>query len=475
MAPAPRRGEPAGVVCHVKKIRCCPIWAQAKQAEEQGKERHNDVRTTRYNTMSTPTSTSSSRKRNADVDDELVSGRKLKIAKPSPSSSPAAHLPASCLAAILNFMEYGEVRRCLLAGKIIAVGAARHVEVLNIMNALELVPSAARRFANVSEINILSLVTPTEDDDEEVLSASTATRSVLFLTAFPKLKHAFLGGLCRDTDDEKWFKFSYTNNSSNDPKDHLAVFRGLVDHLCGAFQSRSLSQSLYLEGVFDSDQLECNESSYHHCRRCRLCWNIVTSFPPALVLKNIPMRSSLCLSYSKRIKALATRHDNPLLSKPREILMKFLLTMINGMLDYVPIFSRLDDGENYPFTERIKYQGGKVNKIGGWTGQGIDEDFENITFFYIPVKDMEALKQLSTIIGPSIMNSIPKRELLSAVRPLGKATEDGKKNVLARQTFESLVQLGLDLASEDFVLVDPLTEDALQKYHRYFHSEEEAS
>ena len=88
---------------------------------------------------------------------------------------------------------------------------------------------------------------------------------------------------------------------------------------------------------------------------------------------------------------------------------------------------------------------------------------------------MEALKQLSTIIGPSIMNSIPKRELLSAVRPLGKATEDGKKNVLARQTFESLVQLGLDLASEDFVLVDPLTEDALQKYHRYFHSGEEAS
>ena len=115
--------------------------------------------------MSTPTSTSSSRKRKADVDDELVSGRKLKIAKPSPSSSPAAHLPASCLALILNFLEYGDVRRCLLAGKIMAVDAARHVEVLNIMNALELVPSAARRFANVSEINILSLVTPTEDDD----------------------------------------------------------------------------------------------------------------------------------------------------------------------------------------------------------------------------------------------------------------------------------------------------------------------
>ena len=433
------------------------------------------MRTTRYNTMSTPTSTSSSRKRKAGVDDELVSGRKLKIAKPSPSSSPAAHLPASCLAAILNFMEYSEVRRCLLAGKIMAVDAARHVETLNIMNASELVPSAALRFANVTEINILSLVTPTEDDDEKVLSASTATRSVLFLTTVPKLKHAFLGGLCRDADVEKWFKLSYSNNDSNEPRDHLAVFRGLVDHLCGAFQSRSLSQSLHLEGVFGEDQLQCNEGSYHHCRRCRLCWNIVTSFPPALVLENIPMRSSLCLSYSKRIEALATRHDNPLLSKPRENLMEFLLAMTKGMLDSVTIFSRRDDGENYPITERIKYQGGKVNKLGGYLGQvmGIDEEY--ITFFYMPVKDMEALKQLSTTIGPSIMNSIPKRELLSAVRPLGKATEDGKKNVWVRQTFESLVQLGLELASKDFVLIDPLNEAALQRYHHLFRSEEEAS
>lgn len=155
--------------------------------------------------------------------------------------------------------------------------------------------------------------------------------------------------------------------------------------------------------------------------------------------------------------------------------MEFLLAMTKGMLDSVTIFSRRDDGENYPITERIKYQGGKVNKLGGYLGQvmGIDEEY--ITFFYMPVKDMEALKQLSTTIGPSIMNSIPKRELLSAVRPLGKATEDGKKNVWVRQTFESLVQLGLELASKDFVLIDPLNEAALQRHHHLFRSEEEAS
>ena len=224
--------------------------------------------------MSTGTSTTS-RKRKADdalesADDgessSLLSARKLKVATAATTS---AHLPASCLAAILNFMEYAEVRRCLLAGKIMAVDAARHVETLNIMNASELVPSAARRFANVTDINILSLVTPTED--EGIRSVGTATRSVVFLTTFPKLKCAFLGGIVREPDVEEWTKFSYDHGYCTAPKDHLSVFRGLVEHLCGAFQSRSLSPSLHLEGGFERDQLACDEDEKEDGHRCRRC------------------------------------------------------------------------------------------------------------------------------------------------------------------------------------------------------------
>jgi hypothetical protein len=69
------------------------------------------------------------------------------------------------------------------------------------------------------------------------------------------------------------------------------------------------------------------------------------------------------------------------------------------------------------------------------------------------------------------MNSIPKLELLSALYL--EATKDGKKHVLARQTFESLVELGFNLASEDFILIDPLNEVALENYHHMFRSEEE--
>ena len=432
-------------------------------------------RKTRYNTMSTPTSTTTSRKRKVDADDESSSGRKLKLAKPSPSLSPAAHLPASCLAAILNFMEYGEVRRCLLAGKIMAVDAARHVETLNIMNASELVPSAARRFANVTEINILSLVTPTGDDgDEDILSFGTATRSAFFLTSFPKLKRAFLGGFYWDAGEERWSKYVYSHSACREPEDHLSIFRGLVDQFCGAFQSRSLSPSLHLKGVVDFDQLSCLKEvrrlSSHRCRRCR---NVIASFPLALLLENTPLRytSGLCLSYAERIEALAARHDNPLRLQPQAAIACFL-GMAEEMISNVPIYSGGHIGKN-SFIESIESQGGQI-----LSEKRLDGDYSfYIQLYFMSVKDIEVLKKFAAFIGSSVMNSLSKVDPLFALSTLYETPERfyGKKRVLAQQTFDGLVQLGFELASKDFVLIDPLNEAALEGYHHVFRSEEEAS
>ena len=417
--------------------------------------------------MSTPTNTTS-RKRKADDDDGSSSGRKLKLAKPSSSSSPAAHLPASCLAAILNFMEYGDVRRCLLAGKTMAVDAASHVETLNIMNASELVTSAARRFANVSEINILSLVTTTEDGDEDAedtLSVGTATRSVPYLTSFPKLKRVFLGGLFRDPDDGKWIFFRYWHSSCREPEDHLTVFRGLVEHLCGAFQSRSLSPSLHLEGVLDVDQLVCRAYDEGDGRRCRRCWNAATFFPPSLVLHSVPKNNCLCLPYSDRIEALASRHENPFLTCPQAATESFLEFTETFFYSGFSVHSGdLITGEGYienPFVKRIESQGGLVGTHG-------------FDFYYISENNMKSLKRLSALVTPPVISSIPKSGLLSALSPLDEAIDDGKRRVLVRQTFEGLVELGFDLASKDFVLIDPLNEPVLEDYHHLFRSEEEA-
>ena len=350
--------------------------------------------------MSNPTSTTSSRKRKADAlesadDGESSSGRKLKVGTTTKPSA-AAHLPASCLAAILNFMEYAEVRRVLLAGKIMAVDAARHVETLNIMNASELVPSAAGRFANVTDVHILSL----EDGNEDILSADTAARSVPFLMTFPKLTHAFIGGIWRDPELEQWKKFPYTEHNCIEPKDHLSVFRGLVDYLSGAFRSRSLSPSLHLKGIVEEDQMECRGDEDKDGHRCRHCWNIVSSFPLDFVLKKIPVYYGfgLCLNYSERIEALAARHDNPLLFQPQAVI-KCFLTMINNMFTFGHLFSRRDGGRKNSFIERINSQGGRIQTVENTPGIYVMA----FTFFFIPVKYMEALKRCLTVIGPSVM------------------------------------------------------------------------
>jgi len=265
---------------------------------------------------------------------------------------------------------------------------------------------------------------------------------VPYLTSFPKLKRVFLGGLFRDHDDEKWNKSSYWHSSCREPEDHLTVFRGLVEHLCGAFQSRSLSPSLRLEGVLDYDQLVCRTDEEEDGRRCRRCWNAANFFPPSLVLERAPKNSCLCLPYSERIEALATRHDNPLLTCPQAATKCFLAFTERFFDSGLSVHSGdLITGEGYienPFVKRIESQGGKLFTHG-------------FIFYYISENNMKSLKRLSALVTPPVISSIPKSGLLSALSPLDEAIDDGKKRVLVRQTFEGLVELGFDLASKDFV------------------------
>ena len=401
-----------------------------------------------------------------DGESSSTSGRELVVAtaadtKPSALALPA-YLPASCLAAILNFMEYAEVRRCLMAGKIIAVDAARHVETLNIMNTSELVPSAARRFANVTEVNILSLVTHTPmpavfDEDtpepEDTLSVGSVTRSVPFLISFQKLERAFLGGWQLSSSGRR-FKLPYLAPACVEPKDHKTVFGGLVDHFCGAFQCRSLSPSLHLEGVFEGEQLPCHDEEEEEEVRCRRCWTAATSFPLQLVLEKIPesCNCALCLSYSDRIEALASRHDIRSLSQSQsQAVIKCFRALAGSMITWAHIYTYDGHGDRYDarksFIERMKSQGGIITKN---IPSGL-----NVRVFYISVEGMEVLNRFASFIGPSIMNS--KHKIFSS-----SADEEGKKYVLARQTFESLVQLNFDLVSKNFILVDPFDEAALQ-------------
>ena len=136
-----------------------------------------------------------SRKRKADAleadaleaDDSATDGAR----KSGPDADSQAHLPSTCLAAVLNFMRYTDVRQCMLAGKMMAVEAARHVETLNITKASELVVPAARRFGNVTTVNVLCLISEiSEDNRDDQISCNTG-RSLPLI--HPKSRACFFG------------------------------------------------------------------------------------------------------------------------------------------------------------------------------------------------------------------------------------------------------------------------------------------
>eukprot|EP00563_Minutocellus_polymorphus_P014848 CAMPEP_0181050956 /NCGR_PEP_ID=MMETSP1070-20121207/16795_1 /TAXON_ID=265543 /ORGANISM="Minutocellus polymorphus, Strain NH13" /LENGTH=132 /DNA_ID=CAMNT_0023129941 /DNA_START=287 /DNA_END=682 /DNA_ORIENTATION=- len=113
-------------------------------------------------------------------------------------------------------------------------------------------------------------------------------------------------------------------------------------------------------------------------------------------------------------------------------------------------YSGDDDDASTSFVKRIKSQGGE-------TIDGLGVEFHSIS-----VNGLMILKRLSALVAPPVMSAVPKNELLSAVPRLVGVTKDGKKRVLDRQTFESLVQLGFGLASKDYVLIDTPKEAAFK-------------
>ena len=185
-----------------------------------------------------------------------------------------------------------------------------------------------------------------------------------------------------------------------------------------------------------------------------------------MVLDSVPKNNCLCLLYSERIEALATRHDNPLLTCPQAATKSFLEFTERFFYSGFSVHSGdVITGEDYienPFVKRIESQGGVVGTHG-------------VVFYYLSENNMKSLKRLSALVTPPVISSIPKSRLLSALSPLDEAIDDGKRCVLVRQTFEGLVQLGFDLASKDFVLIDPLNETVLEDYHHLFRSDGEAS
>ena len=215
--------------------------------------------------------------------------------RPTNSNEPI-QLPAVVWGNVLNYMPYEDVRSTLLVGKLIAVEAAKYVQTLNIMKSTQMVGPPARRFPNVTEVNIFCLLihkvakTPQEFSSNCKFCSDTAIRTVPFVSMFSKLKLLFVGGrnifpAAYDFREDMWFparpmRIRYVPSSCTGPAGHETVYQSLVMAFCGAFKTRNISMNIAsMDGISEGNSRPCRGRTEDPEKPCTFCRSVCQHFP----------------------------------------------------------------------------------------------------------------------------------------------------------------------------------------------------
>jgi len=194
------------------------------------------------------------------------------------------HLPAPVWGHVLDFMPYSEVRSALLVGKHIAVEAVKYVQTLNIMKSRQMRICAARRFANVEEVNIMCLLELTEEEhdvsgDLFSISLDVSSRAAPFFGVFSKLARGFIGGLDSDGDRQTYDNDVVRGGKGSD------VYRSLLTAYVGAIKTGALSENIDCLGMqlWSLRDSSCREESSN----CQWCKDILSHFPLNRLLRDL--------------------------------------------------------------------------------------------------------------------------------------------------------------------------------------------
>ena len=187
------------------------------------------------------------------------------------STVPIPDLPAPMWGRVLEFLPYGDVRKAMLLSRTIAFDAPPHVSYLTIYEAAEMNVRAIRRFCNVKRTRIHCIT------HDGALNPNAVVRVVPYISAFPKLTHCWIGGL--GTGQKKVTHYNVDRCTS--PTYHRALFRSMLEALCGAFEADALPRSLIIDGFLHPFKTYWCESEItdEWIEPCRLCQRIIRCFP----------------------------------------------------------------------------------------------------------------------------------------------------------------------------------------------------
>lgn len=207
------------------------------------------------------------------------------IASPEKLPSNKTALPPELWSIVMNYLPYPTLLQCAAVSRSMLGETMPLVAELHIDSSFQLHAAVARRYRDVKDVYIYSLIEyePANDpggeggnddgnDVECTLDEDTAIRAVPFLCHFPRLERVFIGGI--NPINGKVEGFLPARHSLDDD---TALMSNLIRAFAGAFRAGALASSLWVAG------LRCPRSSrltnMFRESSCLVCRTACKSFP----------------------------------------------------------------------------------------------------------------------------------------------------------------------------------------------------
>ena len=355
--------------------------------------------------------------------------------------------PAEVWGHILDYMFYEEVRSALRICKTVANDAVKHVQTITIMKSSQLDVPAARRFPNVRELNIFSLLleNPRSQQSSGSMCADTAKRSALFAISFPNLAKICLGDLRQNKNDGYWYTGIYRGNIGG-PSSHRLLFRGLIEMFCAAFKSRSLLNIVATRGILDAHDVvrPCKYGLSEEELCC--CRDVCTFFPIPEVCDldtvhkgEYTIYNGVCLSSAELLRLVSARSEWKDCVKGASIamLLKFLFWS-----PYIEFNKETATGAGLEFCESIF---------------DLESDRFEVMVHHLEPEDFEDIDAMLAFgLDP---RHISKEKLHKALW-----LDDfwAPREVWTKSAYQGLIERGFPIDDDNFIIVDEKTHPALK-------------
>ena len=350
-------------------------------------------------------------------------------------------LPPPVWGHVLDYMPYQDVRSALLVSKTIATEATSYVLTLNVMKSSQLDIPAARRFSkSVQNINILCLLRQTEDNYHDTISEAAARRILPFISIFPVLKKAFVGGVLERPTGAGAMpgqKTTYIEDMCRGPKNHREIFRALISTFLGAFETRSLPNTLEsLEGILNSGKTSGSCTKVQ--KPCYFCSQICRCFPFEVLMEGVTelFHDDLCIKRSEILTIMRSRPGwtGYTQAKSKEIILAAL--------------------ERYIIEADSSGIAKKMEEAGVVLGARIR------------LLDWDGLSLVDDLIKFGLDQKNITKEALYNVLKIGK--KGGRQNdVFCKGTIDVLISRGFPLDRTDLVIFDETSEPELEELNDY--------